>query len=95
MFSRLIVLVLTLSAVVSCSYFVSWDTASASWIGRPVSEFIVLNGKPVNVQKSAQGFEEYKFELRKLDPSCIHYWMVNEVGVIISYRYEGRCRVIG
>lgn len=95
MLLRLIALSIIYAIISGCSYFVSWDSSARSWIGRKISEFVDLNGQPASVKRVDQWIEEYKFEFRKLDPTCVHYWLVNESGIIVDYRYEGRCRVIG
>ena len=78
----------------SCSYFVSWDDMSQKYINRPVLEFKTWQN-PDEVRALPNGNKEYKYHLKKLDPSCIHYWIVNPDGLIVDYRYEGRCRPIG
>jgi hypothetical protein len=77
-----------------CSYFVSWDEVSQKYINRPVLEFETWQN-PDEVRTLPNGRREYKYHLKKLDPSCIHYWIVNPEGIIVDYRYEGRCRPIG
>ncbi|MDA7852393.1 hypothetical protein N9A71_02485 [Porticoccaceae bacterium] len=78
-----------------CSYFVSWDEKSKRAIGRPIENYIRLNGPPDKLSPTENGSMEYKYWLKNLDPSCIHYWVVDKEGTIIGYRYEGRCRPIG
>jgi hypothetical protein len=85
-----------LSALTSaCSYFVSWKDVSQSWVGRPVSEFIKLNGQPSTIAEAAGGEFEYRFDLKRLDASCVHWWLVDKGGTIVGYRYQGYCRPIG
>jgi len=78
-----------------CAYFVSWSDFSKSWLGHPISKFIKLNGEPTSVTLVGDGDSEYRFDLEKLDPSCVHWWLVNKEGVVVGYRYDGYCRPIG
>ena len=80
-----------------CSYFVSWDDLSLNYIGQPISKDENFESwkTPDEVRTLPGGKKEYKYHLKKLDPSCIHYWIVNPQGIIVNYRYEGRCRPIG
>jgi len=52
-------------------------------------------GQPDRIDALGDGNKEYKYHLKKLDPSCVHYWIVDPQGIIVDYRYEGRCRPIG
>ena len=88
----LLVVVILFSA---CSYFVSWDDKSKRAIGRPIENYVRLNGQPDEIKTLPDGQKEYKYHLKKLDPSCVHYWIVNEEGIIAGYRYTGYCRPIG
>lgn len=78
-----------------CSYFVSWENSSRSWIGKPIEEFIELNGSATAVRRINSSAYEYKFDLPKVGPGCIQYWLVNDSGIIFDFHYEGKCRVIG
>jgi len=89
------ILVTLLCSIAGCSLFVSWDDLSRSWIGKPVKEFIALNGPPADVREKNAGVSEYRFDLPKVGPGCVHYWLVDGLGVIVGYHYEGRCRPIG
>lgn len=80
--------------IAGCSYFVSWEDASRPWIGESISRYIDFHGQPTAVRELGGDVKEYKFALPKVDPRCVHYWIVNQVGVIVDFRYEGRCRVI-
>lgn len=86
---------LLLSAGLSaCSMFVSWDDANRPAIGRPIGQVTELWGKPEKVWKRDEGLAVYKYHLEKIDPSCIHYWVVNDSQVIVNFYYEGHCRPI-
>jgi len=80
-----------------CSYFVSWDDISQPLVGEPLSDITKYESwnTPDEIKILPDGQTEYKYHLPKLDPSCIHYWLVNEQGIITGYRYEGRCRPVG
>lgn len=86
---------LALSLLVGCSYFVSWDDAVRGGVGRSIDSMIKLDGLPNAIIPLSNGNKEYKYHFKKLDPSCIHYWIVDPQGIIVDYRYEGRCRPIG
>ena len=83
--------------VSACSYFVSWNDISEPLIGHPFQEITKFESwqHPDEVKALPNGDKEYKYHLKKIDPSCIHYWLVNPQGIITGYRYEGRCRPIG
>ena len=88
-------LVLAIAILFGCSYFVSWDDLGNSWVGHPIEEIIDLWGKPDQVITTGNGQREYKYHRRQVDPSCVHYWIVNSQDVITGFHYEGRCRPIG
>lgn len=90
---RLILLMLT----AGCSYFVSWDDLSVSLVGEPFSKITKFDSWkiPDEIKKLPDGKTEYKYHLKNLDPSCVHYWIVDEQGIIVDYHYDGRCRPIG
>lgn len=77
----------------SCSYFVSWDDIHKNRIGDPIEK--VERNPPDAIKNLGNGLKEYKYWLNRLDPSCIHYWIVDSKGIVVGYRYEGRCRPIG
>lgn len=52
-------------------------------------------GKPLAIWQREEGLHEYKFHLKKLDPSCFHYWLVDDSRVIVDYYYEGYCHPVG
>jgi hypothetical protein len=87
--------VLTLALLAGCSYFVSWDESVSGGIGRPMIDIQKTWGQPDRIDTLGDGNKEYKYHLKKLDPTCIHYWIVNPEGIIVDYHYEGRCRPIG
>ena len=88
--------ILMASVVVSaCSYFVSWEDSVKGGVGRSIDSIVELDGPPTAVITLPGGKKEYKYHFKKIDPTCIHYWIVNPQGVITGYRYEGRCRPIG
>jgi len=78
-----------------CSYLSSWDDKSKVLIGEPITLYTNLNGQPDEIIERSDGQKEYKYHLKKLDPSCVHYWIVNQEGIITGYRYTGYCRPIG
>jgi hypothetical protein len=77
-----------------CSYLASWDDVSKTWVGTNISKITELWGKPDIITKE-NGNLIYKYNKEKLDPSCIHYWIVDTGGIITGYRYTGYCRPIG
>lgn len=88
---------LVLVLLTGCSYFVSWDDISKNYIGHPLSEYEEFETwqKPDEIKTLPNGNKEYKYHLKKLDPSCVHYWVVDPQGIITDYHYDGRCRPIG
>ena len=91
-----VVSVLVASGVVSaCSYFVSWEDSIKGGVGRSIDSIVELDGPPTAVITLPDGQKEYKYHLKKIDPTCIHYWIVNRQGISTGYHYEGRCRPIG
>lgn len=91
---KLAIFLFSMLLLAGCSYFVSWDDVSKKYINRPVFEFETWQN-PDEIKTLPDGQQEYKYWLKKLDPSCIHYWIVDAEGIITDYRYEGRCRPIG
>lgn len=65
-------------------------------VGNPIEEIENSWGDELDeITSRPDGQKEYKYHLKKLDPSCIHYWVVNQRGIITGYRYQGYCRPIG
>lgn len=79
----------------SCSYFVSWDDAVSGGIGRHIESIIKLDGPPTSIKELENGSKEYKYHFKKIDETCLHYWVVDKNGTITGYHYTGRCRPIG
>ena len=90
-----ICLLLLIGLCAGCSYFETWDEKSRRLIGKPITLYSDLNGPPDGIKNLPDDQKEYKYHLKELDPSCIHYWVVNMEGVITGYRYTGYCRPIG
>jgi hypothetical protein len=82
-------------SLAGCIYFVSWDDVSQPWVGKPISDYIALYGSPAEVRQVDPLMLEYKFNLPKIDPGCVHYWLVNQSGIITSFHHKGYCRPIG
>ncbi len=80
-------------ALTSCSYFVSWADVNQRAVGHSIQEIIDLWGSP-NMISGQETKKIYRYDLKKLDPTCVHYWIVNEEGVIVDFYYEGYCRPI-
>ncbi len=85
---------MVLSLMVGCSYFVSWEDNHDAWIGYPIGDYIKHNGPPDEIKNLDNGKKEYKYWLKRIDPSCIHYWIIDSKGIITGYHYEGSCGVI-
>ena len=83
-----------LASLVGCSYFVSWNDLGESWIGNDIDKIVDLWGAPDEVGTMDNGLSEYKYSLKNLDPSCVHYWIVDQGGTITGFHYEGRCSPI-
>ncbi len=77
-----------------CSYFVSWDQSVEGGIGRSIIDIQKTWQLPDKIRVLPNGNKEYKYHLKKLDPSCIHYWIVNPQGIIVDYHYKGRCEAV-
>lgn len=92
---KLYVVTMIIVLLAGCSYFVSWDEAVRGVVGRPIGSFIKSYGPPNAIIPLPSGSNEYKYHMKKIDSSCVHYWVVNPKGVITGYRYTGRCRPIG
>lgn len=79
----------------ACAYFESWDHANAGAIGDPIRNIVLIWGPPDHKWQREDGFTIYEYHLKKLDPSCFHYWVVNPQGTIVDFYYKGYCRPIG
>ena len=82
-------------AILGCSYFESWDTNSNRWIGKSSERLLSSWGSPMEARDIGDGRKEFKYHLYTLDPSCFHWWLVDERGIIYGFRYQGYCRPIG
>lgn len=91
---RVAVLLSSLS-LCGCAYFVSWDDVNKNSIGHPLSEITENWGKPETVTPLPNGGAEYKYHLKDVDPSCVHWWQTDSKGIITGFRHEGYCRPIG
>ncbi len=89
------ILITVITVQAGCAYFVSWDEAVEGGVGRTINSIIKLDGPPTSVKSLSGGNKEYKYHFKKIDPSCVHYWVVNSQGIITGYHYQGRCRPIG
>lgn len=78
-----------------CAHFVSWDDLGRSWVGEPIEKIIDSWGNPDQVSSQGSGEIIYKYRLRSINEYCIHYWVVNEAGIIKDFYHEGYCRPIG
>jgi len=92
-----IFLVSVMAVLFGCSYFVSWDDISKPLIGHPLTEITKFESwrNPEKVWERQDGRTVYKYHLEKLDPSCVHYWVVDNQGIIVDYYFEGHCRPVG
>ncbi len=79
----------------ACSYFESWDEANRPAVGHPIDEIIKVWGQPSKTWTRDDGMAIYEYDLKKLDPSCTHYWVVSKDKIIIDFYYKGYCRPIG
>lgn len=86
--------VLAIFAFVGCVYFTSWGDVMKGWVGHNIDEITALWGEPDEIIPIGKSQKEYKYFRRKVDPSCIHYWVVNTQGIITGFHYEGHCRPI-
>lgn len=77
-----------------CVYFVSWSDVVGSWVGRDVAELTSSWGEPDEIEGKGNK-KIYIYRLKGVDPTCIHYWFVDEKGTITGFKYKGRCRPIG
>ena len=86
--------ILILIGFTGCAYFASWDDLGESWVGNDMTDILDLWGEPDDVVSMDDGNKEYKYWLKDLDPTCVHYWIVNPQGTITGFRYEGWCQQI-
>jgi hypothetical protein len=87
--------VLLIAFAIGCTYFTSWDNVMQRWVGLPISDYVEVEGKPDQKWLREDGHTIYMYEFEGLDPSCVHYWVVDEGGVIVNFYYEGYCHPIG
>lgn len=81
--------------VSACTLFTSWNALGNSWHGQSIDRIIDLWGEPESVTSTTEGTTEHKYHLKKLDPNCIHIWIVDPEGIIVGHRYSGWCTPIG
>jgi hypothetical protein len=86
---------LFVGVMVGCSYFVSWDHANKGAIGHSIDEIIKVEGYPNQTWTRDDGMTIYKYDLWRLDPSCVQYWIVDAGKLIVGSYHEGHCRPIG
>lgn len=90
--SALILLVLFSAG---CALFKSYDDAMQSWVGKDFEEIQLIWGAPHSGMRSADGETVYQYHREQIDPSCFHYWIVDQHEVIKDFYYEGECRSRG
>ena len=71
-------------------FFSSWDDLGESWVGDEISEITTVWGEPDKIEMRDDEVKAYIYHLKKIDPTCVHTWFVNQQGVIVEYEYEGR-----
>lgn len=74
-----------------CALFTSWDDVTNTWIGSPIARLQAAHGSPSKVTPLPDGQSEYRYDLKKLDPSCVQYWVINAEGIIVGQRHTGYC----
>jgi len=67
----------------------------ASWVGSDIKEIENLWGPPTSIVKRSEGEAVYQYHRTEVDPSCVHYWIVGDDGIITGFFHEGYCRPIG
>ena len=77
-----------------CVYFVSWDDLMRPLVGTPIANHIKFNGEPTSKAELPDGKMEYRFECPRVDRTCVNWWIVDNTGKMLSYRYVGRCRPV-
>ena len=77
-----------------CTYFISWDDVMEKWIGHNIVEIEKIWGKPASVENNINGNSIYVYPKKRISPTCIHYWIVDENGVIVGLKHEGSCRPV-
>lgn len=87
----LVVLLAALSGLSACSSAPPRDNEMDRWFGHPATELVKAWGPPKSIVKLEERRLEYKYPRPDIDPSCIHFWLMNRQGYVIAHRYEGRC----
>lgn len=84
-----------LTLLIGCAFLNTWDDVMRSWVGAPVTRIEKLWGPPDETHARTDGNMIYKYHLKDVDSSCVHYWIVNPEGIIVDFYYEGYCRPVG
>lgn len=92
---RILLSFTALMLITGCAYFTSWNDVMGGWIGKPISRIEKLWGPADETRTRADGNKVYKYHLEDLDPSCVHYWIVNSEGTIVDFYDDGYCRPVG
>jgi hypothetical protein len=95
----LLILFTTLFAVSCLSQIVSIEDNTNSWIGRPLEEIRRPILRPESYA-SRIGWKEKTYSLDNGNwvyvepdsPGCFIHWEVNQQGIIVGYKLEGKCR---
>lgn len=66
-----------------------------TWVGSDIKRIEELWGSPLAKTTRADGFDIYKYHREAVDPSCFHYWVVDQEGTIVDFYHEGYCRPVG
>jgi len=90
-----VAILIAATVVAGCAYFTSWGDVMGRWVGEPISSITDLWGPPDQTWTREDGKTVYKYHQQQVDPSCYHYWVVDENGVIADFDYEGYCRPVG
>lgn len=92
---RALMNLMALASLIGCAFLNTWDDVMGSWVGAPITRIENLWGPPDKTQTRADGNTIYKYHLEDLDPTCVHYWVVNPEGTIVDFYYKGYCRPVG
>jgi hypothetical protein len=84
--------VLLLALAASACATRHWGSIGESWVGHHIDEVRQHWGEPDRNWVRSDGMRVYQYHLEQVDPTCNHYWVTGDQGVINGFYYEGECR---
>lgn len=72
----------------------NWQDVAVSWYHQPIGVTVAAWGPPDRIWTRSDGLRAYKYDLDRVAPDCVHYWLVDDRGLIVNWYYKGGCKAV-